>query len=94
MLTIALALVVAAGLKVVGALMIAAMLIVPAAAARTLSRTPETMALLAILCGVAATVGGLMLSLYQDTPAGPSIIATAAVLFAVLLTLTSLRPRN
>lgn len=93
-LTIALALVVAVGLKVVGALMIAAMLIVPAAAARTLARTPEAMAALASLCGMLATLAGLGLSLWQDTPAGPSIVAAAAALFAALLLLTSLRPRG
>ncbi len=81
-LTIALALVVAVALKVVGALLIAAMLIIPAAAARALSRTPEAMALGAVLVGVVACLLGLQLSLWQDTPAGPSIVTAAAVIFA------------
>ncbi len=81
-LTIALALVVAVALKVVGALLIAAMLIIPAAAARALSRTPEAMAVGAALVGAAACLLGLMLSLWQDTPAGPSIVTAAAVMFA------------
>ena len=82
-LTLALAVVVAVALKVVGALLIAAMLIIPAAAARALSRTPEAMAALAILIGAGASLAGLALSLWQDTPAGPSIVAAAAAIFAV-----------
>jgi zinc transport system permease protein len=81
-LTLALAMVVAVALKIVGALLIAAMLIIPAASARALSRTPEMMALMASLIGVLAALGGLGLSLWQDTPAGPSIITIAAVIFA------------
>lgn len=91
-LTLALALVVAVALKVIGALLIAALLIVPAAAARSFARTPETMALGASAIGMLATLGGLGLSVTQDTPAGPSIIATAAVIFAALLCFRSVRP--
>ena len=81
-LTLALALVVAVALKIVGALLIAAMLIIPAAAARGLARTPEAMAALASLFGALACLVGLALSLWQDTPAGPSIVSAAAILFA------------
>ncbi|MGB8814988.1 MAG: metal ABC transporter permease [Paracoccaceae bacterium] len=81
-LTLALAVTVAVALKVVGALLIAAMLIIPAAAARGLARNPETMALLAAVLGALSTLGGLQMSLTFDTPAGPSIIAIAAVAFA------------
>ncbi len=41
------------------------------------------MAALAALIGVAANMGGLALSLWQDTPAGPSIIVVASVAFAL-----------
>ena len=80
-LTLALALTVAFSLKIVGALLIAAMLIIPAAAARALARSPEAMAGLAILFGAAASLAGLALSLWQDTPAGPSIVSAAALIF-------------
>ena len=82
-LTLALAVVVAVALKVVGALLIAAMLIIPAAAARALSRTPEAMAGLAVLFGMLAALAGLALSLWQDSPAGPSIVTAAAAIFAL-----------
>ncbi|MEO5615399.1 MAG: metal ABC transporter permease [Cypionkella sp.] len=82
-LTLALALVVAVALKIVGALLIAAMLIIPAAAARGLARTPESMAAYATGFGALACLVGLRLSLWQDTPAGPSIVSAAAVIFAL-----------
>ncbi len=81
-LTLALAVVVAVALKVVGALLIAALLIIPAAAARGLARTPEAMAAGATAIGALACLAGLALSLWQDTPAGPSIIVAAAAVFA------------
>jgi zinc transport system permease protein len=81
-LVVALAVVVAIALKIVGALLIAAMLIVPAAAARGFSRTPEIMAFLAVVFGAVSVLGGLALSLWQDTPTGPSIIVVAATFFA------------
>jgi zinc transport system permease protein len=91
-LTLALALVVAVALKVVGALLIAAMLIIPAAAARSLARTPEAMAVLAVAAGAVAVAAGLAASLALDTPAGPSIVAAAALLFALSLPLRLSRP--
>ena len=92
-LTLALAIVVAVAIKVVGALLIAAMLIIPAAAARSFARTPEAMALFAILIGAASALGGLTASLHFDTPAGPSIIAVAAGIFALAVSLGALRQR-
>jgi zinc transport system permease protein len=92
-LVLALAVVVAVALKVVGALLIAAMLIIPAAAARGMTRSPESMALVAVVIGVAASIGGLGLSLWQDTPAGPSIVACAAVVFALSAIVGPLRRR-
>lgn len=84
-LTLALALTVAVALRVVGALLIAALLIVPAAAARTVARSPEGMALGALAVGWASVAAGLWLSLAWDTPAGPSIVAAAATVFAALM---------
>ncbi|MCC5971859.1 MAG: metal ABC transporter permease [Pararhodobacter sp.] len=80
-LVLALAITVAVALKVVGALLIAAMLIIPAAAARAYARSPELMAALAVTLGAAAVLAGLGLSLQFDTPAGPSIVAAASAFF-------------
>ena len=74
---------VGAAFKVVGALLVTALLIMPAASARSLSKTPEQMAFFAMLLGVLAVGGGLSASYKIDTPAGPSIVAAAAVLFVL-----------
>jgi zinc transport system permease protein len=59
------------------------MLIVPAAAARPLARTPEAMALIAAAIGSAAVLLGLRGAYALDTPAGPSIVCAAAIGFAL-----------
>jgi zinc transport system permease protein len=85
------ALVVALGMKVVGVLLITALLIMPAAAARRLARSPETMAVFAALIGALAVGGGLAASLAWDLPAGPAVVATAVLLFAVTNAVPSAR---
>ena len=80
--------VVAAGMKVVGVLLIVALVIIPAAAARSLSRTPEQMAVLAAVAGVASGGLGLFGSLWLDTPSGPSIVVAAMLLFLASLAAT------
>lgn len=80
-LTFALAVVVAVAMKVVGALLITAMLIVPAAAARPWVRTPEAMAGLAVLLGVLSVLLGLVAAWFANTPAGPSIVCIATGFF-------------
>ncbi len=79
------AMVIASAMKVVGVLMITALLIVPPAAARSLARTPEQMAILAVGGGGLAVAFGLAASLTWDTPSGPSIVAVALTLFAASL---------
>ncbi len=83
-LTLSLAITVAVAIKVVGVLLIAALLIIPAAAARGLARTPEAMAVIAAVIGAVSAVAGLQGAYIFDTPAGPSIVCVAAVLFAGL----------
>ncbi|MFP6778068.1 MAG: metal ABC transporter permease [Alphaproteobacteria bacterium] len=81
------AITVALAMKIVGILLIASLLIIPAAAARRIAHTPEQMAVLASLAGVMAVVGGLFGSLKWDTPSGPSIVVAAIVVFLLSLTL-------
>lgn len=80
-LSIALALVVAVAIRIVGSLLISAMLIIPAATARRFAATPERMAAIASIIAGVSVLAGLMASLYLDSPAGPSIVAAAAVFF-------------
>ncbi|MBP1849958.1 iron chelate uptake ABC transporter family permease subunit [Rhizobium halophytocola] len=83
--TLLMALVIAIAMKIVGILLITALLIIPAAAARRLAATPEQMAALAGLIGALAAVGGLFGSLEFDTPSGPSVVVAALVLFLLTL---------
>ena len=81
-LMLSLAVTVAVAIKVVGVLLIAAMLIIPAATARCLARTPEAMAMIAAAIGAVSAVAGLRAAYLLDTPAGPSIVCAAAIFFA------------
>lgn len=76
-----LAIAIAAAMKIVGVLLITALLIIPAATARPFARTPEQMAAAASLIGIAAVVAGLLGSLTFDTPSGPSVVVAATALF-------------
>jgi zinc transport system permease protein len=80
---ILLSLVVAVALKMVGILLITALLIVPAATARLYSRSPRQMIYLSAVVAMMAVVIGLMVSLNWDFPTGPTIVVSAAVLFFV-----------
>ncbi|MES9902626.1 MAG: zinc ABC transporter permease subunit ZnuB [Sedimenticola sp.] len=75
------ALVIAVSMKIVGVLLITSMMIIPAAAARRFSHTPEQMAVMAAVTGTCAVILGLAGSWHWDTPAGPSVVTAAALLF-------------
>ncbi|MGI9509351.1 MAG: metal ABC transporter permease [Geminicoccaceae bacterium] len=89
-----LAFLIALAMKIVGVLLITAMLIIPAAAARPLARTPESMAVLAAAIGSVAVVAGLRASLTFDTPTGPSIAVAATAGFLATNALNALLRRS
>ena len=93
--TVLLAAVIAVSMKIVGVLLITALLIIPAAAARRFSKSPEQMALIAIIIGVFSVWLGLSGSLEFDTPAGPSIVVAALSFFIFsILPLPKMKQRN
>lgn len=75
------ALTVAVMMKVVGLLLVTSLLIIPAATSRRFAANPEIMAILGSIIGCLAVVGGLYGSFTWDTPAGPSIVVAACLLF-------------
>ena len=75
--------VIAVSMKLVGVLLITALLIIPAATARRFSASPEQMAVIAALVGMASVWIGLEGSLKWDTPAGPSIVVAALICFVL-----------
>ena len=80
---ILLAIVIAIALKVVGILLITALLIIPAATARLYSKSPRQMVLLSVMIAILSVVLGLYSSLLWDFPTGPAIVVAAALLFFV-----------
>ncbi|HEY3697985.1 MAG TPA: iron chelate uptake ABC transporter family permease subunit [Spongiibacteraceae bacterium] len=74
---------VAAAMKVVGVLLVTALLIIPANSARPWSRTPEQMAVFAAVFGAFAVLFGIALSVWIDTPTGASVVLCATMLFIV-----------
>jgi zinc transport system permease protein len=80
---ILLALVVAVALKVVGILLITAMLIIPAAAARQVTKSPNQMVFVSSLLAALTVIAGLYLSYGWDLPAGPAIVVSASCLFFI-----------
>ena len=86
--TILLAGVIAISIKMIGALLITGLLLIPAATARNLSTNPFQMVILSILLGITSVVTGLFGSLELNTASGPSIVVAALVLFIVSISFT------
>ena len=86
--------VVAFSVRIVGILLITSMLIIPAATARQLAKTPEAMAVIASLIGVLAVLLGIFGSMQFDTPSGPSIVTAASLLFLILFPLLKMTKRG
>lgn len=78
-------------IKLVGIILMAAFLVIPAASAKTVSRSFIGMTLLSVCIGIASSIAGLLISLMTDTPSGATIILVQAVFFFVLLISGKLR---
>jgi len=79
-LIVVLAITVAIAMKIVGVLLIVSFLVMPAAAARPFSSTPEGMVGLAAAIGSIAAVAGLSISMIVDVPGGPAIVLVLSAL--------------
>jgi len=79
------ALLVAVMMKVMGVLLIAAMLVIPTSSARALSNSPERMVMFSALFGFAALAGGIFSSYHFDWQTGPAIVLSATSLLLVTL---------
>lgn len=86
--TLLLALTIALAMKIVGALLAIAFLIVPAVAARPLADTAERMAVLAALIAAVSVAAGLAISSAFDVPGGPAIVLVMAACAVVSLVWT------
>ncbi len=84
-LTVLIALTVVVSIKLVGIVLIAAFLVIPAATARLLSATFMNMTISSIILGIGSAVIGLYLSYYLDVPSGATIILLQSFLFFIAL---------
>ena len=87
-LTLLMAIVFAIAMKLVGILLITALLIIPASSARQLAKTPEQMAILASILGAIAVYFGIRISANWDWPAGPAIVVVAMIIFVLSIMLS------
>ena len=83
--TLLLAAVIALSIKMIGALLITGLLLIPAAIARNLSNSPKQMIIISVLAGITSVVIGLFTSLELNTASGPSIIVVSLALFVLSL---------
>lgn len=79
--TLLLALLIALAIKVVGILLITSLLIIPSAAAHRHAKSPEQMLVISYAFALLSVILGLLFSMQWDTPAGPSIVVVASLLF-------------
>ncbi|MDR1305011.1 MAG: metal ABC transporter permease [Verrucomicrobiales bacterium] len=80
-------------LKMLGALLLSALIVVPAAAARLAAGNFKQLLLLAPLIGLCAAVGGALLSFAADLPTGPVIVLANAGILLLLFPARFLRRR-
>ena len=78
-----LASVVAASVQIIGALLVLALLITPAAAASQLTSHPIALPLLSVLFGLISSVGGTMIALGGSLPISPYITTISFVIFLI-----------
>ena len=83
LLNVSIAVSVVVAIKVVGILLIAAFLVLPAAAARLVTGTFRAMTLWSVALGTCSAVAGLMVSYYSNLPSGATIILLQAAIFLV-----------
>ncbi|MFB7515165.1 metal ABC transporter permease [Streptomyces sp. NPDC056144] len=76
-------------MRVVGLLLVSALMVVPVAAAQQLSKSFRATFVLAVATGVAVTLAGTVTSYYQDVPPGATIVLYAIGVFVALTLLAT-----
>ena len=87
--TIALAAIVVVSIRIVGVLLIAAVVVIPASSARLVGRSFGALVALAAGLGITAAVIGLFVSFHVEIASGPAIVLASAAMFAVTLAATT-----
>jgi ABC-type Mn2+/Zn2+ transport system permease subunit len=87
------ALTVVVSLKTVGAILVFAMILIPASTAYQLTHSLSTLTWYSVIIGVICSVGGVLLSAVWDVPSGPAIVLLATLLFLVAVLFSPKRQR-
>lgn len=85
---------VALSVQVVGALLVLALLITPAAAANRLTASPVRSVLLSVLFAEVAMVGGILLALAGSLPISPYVTTISFAIFLVCTGIQAIRRRH
>ena len=88
------ALTVVVSLKTVGAILVFAMILIPASTAYQLTHSLSTLTWYSVMIGVSCSVGGVLLSSLWDIPSGPAIVLLATLLFFVAVLYSPKRQRQ
>lgn len=80
-------------MRVVGLLLISALMIVPNATAQLVAGSFRSAIRVAVVIGVVCSVGGVTTSYYADSPAGATIVLIAIALFLAAATYSSVHDR-
>ena len=93
LLTVLVAVTVVLSMRVIGLLLISALMVLPVATAQLVAPSFRATLLMAAALGPVLAIGGVVGSYYWDTPSGGTIVLLAIGLFAVTIGLASLRDR-
>ncbi len=84
-----LAFVIAVSLKMAGAILVSALIIIPAAAAQNMAKNIRQMFLASVLIGAVSVVLGMYFSFVFDSPSGSTIVLVASMFFLLSLLVRS-----
>ncbi|MDQ0030093.1 metal ABC transporter permease [Arthrobacter bambusae] len=85
---------VALSIQIVGALLVLALLITPAAAALRVTTSPRLVVLLSVLFAITATVGGILLALGSRIPISPYVTTLSFLIYVVCRIIGSARAKR
>jgi ABC-type Mn2+/Zn2+ transport system permease subunit len=88
------ALTVVVSLKTVGAILVFAMILIPASTAYQLTHSLSTLTWYAVLIGVTCSISGMLMSAVWDIPSGPTIVLLSTAVFFTAVILSPKRQRR
>ena len=80
---LSIAVIVALGIKITGSLLVGALVVVPAAAARNFSKNLRQYSYGSCVLGILSSVSGIVVCKFFGLPAGPMIVLASSVFFVI-----------